>query len=580
MKVLLIIFLLTVYSSFSVIAQTDKTQLQLFFENKKFLSSSELEKINKLERIKKRLLADDDLDVKHKSIEIYLIDYVFLDRKSNFTKFSKRMMYLLLSSEVKDEYLYNTIKFHLARNLFFISPKRSKKLNEEVLRYARKNDFISMEVSCIELLVDISYNYNEFQKSANLYSQIIFKLKEPSPLKVSMLNNLSLTYIKLKKYKLALYYNQIAIKEFKLLKKDKDLVSDYLYFLLIANKGVLYFYLQKYDLSKKDLLIYYDFIKKQPKFNEHAPKKLWILYQTYHYSKNLKSKKEIRNFLIEYFKKEIDFTKKMSASFYLKQIYFLENELKSVYKWDKISENLSNEIQKKNRIDNDEINEELMSFSIQNINKKNQINNELNKKKITWFIVIVFLVVISLFLIFYNRYQVQRKKLEISTLRQQNILQEITIKDNKINELQLYVELKNTMNKIFVEKIKSLRKRKEISSEELLKELQMQLSNLLQIDKNNIPLTVLSDKEKKEFYDVLLTQNPSLSRIELELCSYLRLNLSSKEIASILNLSDGSVRVYKTRLKEKLNISRNVSVETYLKNLMNKEKKVKYLIFD
>lgn len=65
----------------------------------------------------------------------------------------------------------------------------------------------------------------------------------------------------------------------------------------------------------------------------------------------------------------------------------------------------------------------------------------------------------------------------------------------------------------------------------------------------------------------ILTHHPYLTEKELRLCYYIKLNLDSKEIAAIEGLTQGSVRVYKTKLKSKLNLKPIENLTNYLNKL-------------
>lgn len=58
-----------------------------------------------------------------------------------------------------------------------------------------------------------------------------------------------------------------------------------------------------------------------------------------------------------------------------------------------------------------------------------------------------------------------------------------------------------------------------------------------------------------DFYTNLQTDFPNLTSYELRLCAYLKLNLSTKEIAAINNISIDSARVARTRLRKTLRLS-------------------------
>lgn len=71
----------------------------------------------------------------------------------------------------------------------------------------------------------------------------------------------------------------------------------------------------------------------------------------------------------------------------------------------------------------------------------------------------------------------------------------------------------------------------------------------------------------KDFFTKVKTQHPSLTANDLKLCVYLRLNMSSKEIAPLLNISPRSVEIKRYRLRKKLNLSRDVNLNEYFINL-------------
>lgn len=70
-----------------------------------------------------------------------------------------------------------------------------------------------------------------------------------------------------------------------------------------------------------------------------------------------------------------------------------------------------------------------------------------------------------------------------------------------------------------------------------------------------------------DFYDKLNNLFPDLSPNELKLCAFLRLNMSTKEIASITYLSVNSINIARHRLRKKLNIEQEENLITYLSQL-------------
>jgi len=66
------------------------------------------------------------------------------------------------------------------------------------------------------------------------------------------------------------------------------------------------------------------------------------------------------------------------------------------------------------------------------------------------------------------------------------------------------------------------------------------------------------------FFSNLKERHPDLTSNELKLCAYLRMNLSSKEIAQLMNITIKGVEVGRYRLRKKLAINPDVNLHAYL----------------
>ena len=72
------------------------------------------------------------------------------------------------------------------------------------------------------------------------------------------------------------------------------------------------------------------------------------------------------------------------------------------------------------------------------------------------------------------------------------------------------------------------------------------------------------DHADKDFLTKIKTVHPELTANDLKFCAYLRLNLSSKEIAPLLNISVRSVEIKRYRLRKKLGISHEMNLIDYI----------------
>lgn len=74
------------------------------------------------------------------------------------------------------------------------------------------------------------------------------------------------------------------------------------------------------------------------------------------------------------------------------------------------------------------------------------------------------------------------------------------------------------------------------------------------------------DEVHEDFFRNLKQAFPDLSPREMRICAFIRMNLSSKEIAALLNITDRGVEISRYRLRQKLHLSRETHLSTFLSN--------------
>ncbi|MEX6690382.1 triple tyrosine motif-containing protein [Danxiaibacter flavus] len=72
------------------------------------------------------------------------------------------------------------------------------------------------------------------------------------------------------------------------------------------------------------------------------------------------------------------------------------------------------------------------------------------------------------------------------------------------------------------------------------------------------------DEVHQDFFRKLKTTYPDLSLNDLKLCAYLRMNMSSKELVSILNITLRGVEIRRYRLRKKLNLEHDQNLVEFL----------------
>ena len=74
-------------------------------------------------------------------------------------------------------------------------------------------------------------------------------------------------------------------------------------------------------------------------------------------------------------------------------------------------------------------------------------------------------------------------------------------------------------------------------------------------------------KSHEEFVDRLSKKYPSLTPKDIKLRIYLKMNLASKEIAPLMNISYRGVELHRYRLRKKLDINQDESLSMFMINI-------------
>lgn len=70
-----------------------------------------------------------------------------------------------------------------------------------------------------------------------------------------------------------------------------------------------------------------------------------------------------------------------------------------------------------------------------------------------------------------------------------------------------------------------------------------------------------------DFLKRLKEKHPKISPRELDLATYLLINMSTKELAEVMNISIGGVEVARYRLRKKLGLKNKENLNSYLMSI-------------
>ena len=159
-------------------------------------------------------------------------------------------------------------------------------------------------------------------------------------------------------------------------------------------------------------------------------------------------------------------------------------------------------------------------------------------------------------------YQNEIKELKVNTSAQYSDL--VVEYDNVRNYNQ---QLQNTIEKIRTEKDSIKSELNNISSLNDIKSITKLLDKNLNSTDDWRLFEEAFNNADKDFMKNLKSKHPNLTPNDLKLCAYLRLNLSSKEIAPLLNISHRSVEVKRYRLRKKMGLEHESGLTEYILEL-------------
>lgn len=214
--------------------------------------------------------------------------------------------------------------------------------------------------------------------------------------------------------------------------------------------------------------------------------------------------------------------------------------------------------------------EQQNNYQIGLIEEKNelkiQVNNQQHQSKVQFWTFISVLLGLALITLFLISRRIQQKKqlaeinLKNSELEQQLLSQEVNLKNNKLSQLSAHILNKNEMLNELKAYVKELKQEHDIDITPFLNKINQRLG----IETKRKEFELFIDEKHTEFFFKIKRKFPDLTEKELKLCSLLLLELSSKEIATLLNISSGSVDMSRYRLRKKLNIPPDKSISVFL----------------
>lgn len=160
--------------------------------------------------------------------------------------------------------------------------------------------------------------------------------------------------------------------------------------------------------------------------------------------------------------------------------------------------------------------------------------------------------------------QVESEKRE-AKLRNEQLERELAIKNRELANSSMNIVYKNELlNNIHDELMRLKDEQGRNLSNEHLKKINKIIEDARSDERDWILFEESFNEAHGNFFRKLKTDFPKLLPNDLKLCAYLRMNMSSKEIASLLNITTRGVEIRRYRLRKKLNLHTDQNLSDFL----------------
>jgi len=161
--------------------------------------------------------------------------------------------------------------------------------------------------------------------------------------------------------------------------------------------------------------------------------------------------------------------------------------------------------------------------------------------------------------------ELSEAELEKSKLKEKELQQSVQFKSKQLSTHALHMMQKNTILQEIQGEISDLRKKAETSEKPRYKRINLQINQSLRSDNDWDVFKLYFEDINKNFYEKLKGINPELTTNDHRLCALIKLNMNSKEMASVLNISPNSIKSARYRLKKKLGLDIEADLEEFIR---------------
>jgi ligand-binding sensor domain-containing protein len=165
-----------------------------------------------------------------------------------------------------------------------------------------------------------------------------------------------------------------------------------------------------------------------------------------------------------------------------------------------------------------------------------------------------------------HQLKLEKREKEIIKLQNEKLANEVKFKNRELANASMHlverdsalVKVKDDLQKLY----------KKTGNNHDIKKTLLLLKDVEQNNLNWEQFATHFNEVNNDFLKKLKTKHPSISNTDIKVCTYLKLNLSTKEIAQLMNISVRGVEISRYRLRKKLQIPAGQTLNDFLNNIV------------
>ena len=170
---------------------------------------------------------------------------------------------------------------------------------------------------------------------------------------------------------------------------------------------------------------------------------------------------------------------------------------------------------------------------------------------------------LAVILILFLMLRLERSKKKQANLEKLSLNEKLDFQNKELTTNVVYLSRMNELAMSMAGKLKRLDLREGAGNEQTIRSMihELEQSSIIDAWKE---FEIRFQNVHIDFYKKLGEKFPDLSPNELKLCAFLRLNMSTKEISTLTYQSQDSIRMARSRLRQKLGVSKDENLVSFL----------------